>query len=73
MGGVFAAIVAILCEAKSVVGHFLYLHCLTGKDGSGLTRFLKTFAVALAKRKDTDLGESLEEALDAGGEKPTKA
>ena len=25
MGGVFAAIVAILCEAKSVVGHFLYL------------------------------------------------
>lgn len=69
MGGVFAAIVAILCEAKSVVGHFLYLHGLTGKDGSSLTRFLKTFAVALAKRKDNDLGESLEEALGGDGGK----
>lgn len=72
MGGVTAAIVAILCEAKSVIGHFLYLHGLAGKDGNSLTRFLKTFAVALAKRKDTDLGESLEEALGGEGDSQRK-
>lgn len=64
MGGVVAAAVAILCESKSVVGHFLYLHGMS--DAKGVKGFLKTFVVSLAKRKDADLGESLEEALEEG-------
>ena len=67
MGGVAASAVAILCETKSVLGHFLYLHGLS--DAKGLKGFLKTFVVSLAKKKDTDLGEALEEGFNINDHK----
>lgn len=62
IGGVVATIIAILCEAKSFAGHFLYLHgiCIQRKT---LTHFLKAFTVALAKKKDEDVAEAIDEAL----------
>lgn len=58
-GGVVAAAVAILCEMKSVLGHFFYLHGIRIEEKS-VKGFVKAFVVAFAKKKNKDLGEALE-------------
>lgn len=61
-GGVFATLVAVGCEAKSIVGHFFYLHGVRIEEKS-VKGFLRAFLVAFAKRKNKDLGEAIEEGL----------
>lgn len=61
-GGAAASALAIFCEAKSFVGHFLYLHGVEVKATS-ITAFFRAFAVALAKRKSPDVGEAMEEGF----------
>lgn len=58
-GGFIATITAILCEASSLFSHFLYLHGvkIEKKTAKG---FIKAFVIALAKRKNKDIGEALE-------------
>ena len=63
LGGVAATAVAVGCEAKSFIGHFLYLHGIRIEQKS-VRGFLKAFVVAFAKKKDADIGEALEDALD---------
>lgn len=62
LGGVAASAVAILCEANSFCSHFFYLHGVRIEEKS-IKGFLKAFVVAFAKRKNTDVGEALEDAL----------
>ena len=62
-GGLAAAVVAILCEAKSFIGHFFYLHGIRMEENS-VRGFFKAFVVAFAKRKDKDIGEALEEGFE---------
>lgn len=63
MGGVAATAIAVMCEAKSFFGHFFYLHGIVIEQRT-LVGFAKAFAVALAKRKDNDMGGALGEALN---------
>ena len=65
-GGVAAGTVAILCEAKSFMGHFFYLHGIRMEENS-VRGFFKAFVVAFAKRKDKDIGEALEEGFKETG------
>lgn len=62
-GGLTAAAMAILCEAKSFMGHFFYLHGIRIEEKS-VKGFLRAFVVAFAKRKNRDIGEALEEGFD---------
>lgn len=66
LGGVCAAIVAILCEAKSFMGHFFYLHGVRIEEKS-VKGFVRAFVVAFAKRKNRDVGEALEEGFEEAG------
>lgn len=59
-----ATAVVTLCEIKSVIGHFLYLHGYELKQRT-LGAFLRTTAITLAKRKSPDLGEAIEEGLNS--------
>ena len=70
-GGVAASVVAILCEAKSFIGHFFYLHGIRIEEKS-VKGFFKAFVVAFAKRKNKDIGEALEEGFEGIGEKDNK-
>lgn len=63
-GGVAAtAIIVFLCELPSACGHFFYLHGVHVEQRT-LMGFIRAFAVAWARRKDPDIGESLEEAIE---------
>lgn len=62
IGGVVATAIAVMCEAKSFMGHFFYLHGVSCEEKT-LSGFMKAVAVALAKRKSRDLGEALEEGF----------
>ena len=62
LGGIVATIIAVGCEAKSFIGHFIYLHGVKIEEKT-ITGFLKAFAVSLAKRKNKDIGEALEDGL----------
>ena len=62
-GGTVAAVVAIACEAKSFIGHFFYLHGIRIEERT-VKGFLRAFVVALAKKKDKDIGEALEKGFD---------
>ena len=62
-GGLTAAVMAILCEAKSFMGHFFYLHGIRMEEKS-VKGFFRAFIVAFAKRKNRDIGEALEEGFD---------
>lgn len=68
LGGIAATAIAIGCEAKSFIGHFFYLHGIRIEQKS-VTGFLRAFVVAFAKRKNADVGEALEDALEGEGEK----
>lgn len=63
LGGVAAAIVAILCEGKSVLGHFFYLHGIQ-IDQKSMKGFFKAFVVSFAKRKNKDIGEAIEKGFN---------
>lgn len=62
LGGIVATIIAVGCEAKSFIGHFIYLHGVKIEEKT-ITGFLKAFAVSFAKKKNKDIGEALEEGL----------
>lgn len=62
-GSVAAAIIAFVCEAKSLFGHFFYLHGIHIEQKT-ITGVIKAFVVALVKRKDNDTGEALSDALN---------
>lgn len=68
LGGIVATAVAIGCEAKSFIGHFFFLHGVKIEEKS-VKGFLKAFVVAFAKRKNADIGEALEEAMEENSEK----
>ena len=63
MGGVAATAIAIGCEAKSFFGHFFYLHGIRVEEKT-VQGFLRAFVVAFAKRKNSDVGKALEDALE---------
>jgi len=63
LGGVAAtAVIVCGCELPSAFGHFFYLHGVQVEKKT-VTGFVKAFTVALAKRKDRDVGEALEDAI----------
>ena len=68
LGGIAATAIAIGCEAKSFIGHFFYLHGIRIEQKS-VGGFLKAFVVAFAKKKNADIGEALEDALEEKSEK----
>ena len=71
LGGIAATAVAVGCEAKSFIGHFFYLRGVR-MERKTVGGFLKAFVVALAKRKDADIGVALEDALDKNEGRKTK-
>lgn len=62
-----AAAIACVCEIQSIGGHFLYLRGVN-IEKRNINGFIKAFVVAIAKKKDEDIGESLEEAFNNGKE-----
>ena len=62
-GGAAASALAIFCEAKSFVGHFLYLRGVEVRAKS-VSAFLKAFTVTLVKRKSRAMGEAIEEGFN---------
>ena len=58
-GGIAASIVAILCEGKSIIGHFIYLHGVNIEERT-IKGFIKAFIVSLAKRKSEAIGDAIE-------------
>lgn len=64
MFGVFGASVVMgACEVSSIFGHFFYLRGVT-VDKKSISGFFKALVVAIAKKKDSDVGEALEETLN---------
>lgn len=64
MFGVFgASIVMAGCEVSSIFGHFFYLRGVT-VDKKSISGFCKAFAVAVARKKDSDIGDALEETFN---------
>lgn len=63
MGGVVATFVAVFCEAKSIIGHFFWLHGIVIEQKT-IKGFLKAVVIAFAKRKNRDIGEALEAGFD---------
>lgn len=68
IGGVIATAIAIFCEAKSFCGHFFWLHGVKVEEKS-VKGFISAFVVAFAKKKNEDLGEAIEEAMNKNDEK----
>lgn len=62
-GGLAATMIAVACEGKSILGHFMFLHGIVIEQKT-ITGFLKSFVVALAKRKNRDVGEAIEEGFN---------
>lgn len=61
--GTYGVCALITCvEIQSIISHFLYLHS-QGVSATAVSGFLKRFAVSLAKRKNEDVGEALEDAM----------
>lgn len=71
MGGVVATSIAVGCEAKSIIGHFFWLHGVRIEEKS-IKGFFRAFIVAFAKRKNKDIGEALEEGFNNNDKKETK-
>ena len=63
MGGVVATFVAVFCEAKSICGHFFWLHGVRIEEKS-IKGFFKAFVIAFAKRKNKDIGEAIEAGFE---------
>lgn len=63
MGGVVATSIAVGCEAKSIIGHFFWLHGVVIEQKT-VKGFLKAFVIAFAKRKNRDIGEAIEAGFE---------
>lgn len=61
-GSWVGAAIACFCELASIFGHFFYLRGVTVEKRT-LAGFLKALIVALAKKKNEDVGEAVEEAF----------
>lgn len=61
-GAEAAMCVAWLCELKSIIGHFFYLRGVSVEKRT-IIGFLKAFTIALAKRRNEDVGEALKEVF----------
>lgn len=67
-GGVVATVIIVcLCELPSACGHFFYLHGVKVEKKT-LLGFLRAFSVALARRKNPDVGDALDEGFKEVGE-----
>lgn len=62
-GAWIGAMIACGCEIVSISGHFFYLHGIRVEKKS-IGGFVRALVVAFAKKKDEDVGESIEEALE---------
>lgn len=62
-GAWIGAVIACVCEIVSIFGHFFYLHGVHVETKT-IKGFFKALVVAFAKRKDPDVGKSLQEAFD---------
>ena len=65
-GGAIGAAVALLIEADSIYGHVCDLHGIKGRFS------VKRLIVAYLKRKNEDLGEAVEDALEENGNRSDK-
>lgn len=63
-GGMAGTAICCGCELISIFGHFFFLKGIE-LNPQTLKRTATRFAVSFAKHKDRDIGESLEEALQA--------
>lgn len=63
-GWVATAIIAILIELPSSLGHFFYVRGVVVKKKT-IKGFLKAFFVALVKKKSDDVGDALEQGFKA--------
>lgn len=61
-GAYAGSMIALFCEIRSLGGHFLYLRGVNVSEHT-VWGMIKSFAVSLAKKKDSDIGEALEETL----------
>lgn len=62
-GAFGSSLVMALCEASSIFGHFFYLRGVK-VEKKNITGFFKALVVAIAKKKDSDVGEALEETFN---------
>ena len=62
-GVLVATTLAVGCELKSIVGHLMFLHGVVLEQKT-IKGFLKAFVIALAKRKNRDVGEAIEEGFN---------
>lgn len=62
-GGLAATMIAVACEGKSILGHFMFLHGIVIQQKT-IKGFVKAFVIALAKRKNKDIGEAIEEGFN---------
>lgn len=62
-GAWIGALIACCCEAASITGHLFYLHGVRVERNT-IRGFVRALVVAFAKRKDADIGESIEEAFE---------
>lgn len=62
-GVLVATTLAVGCELKSIVGHLMFLHGVVIEQKT-IKGFLKAFVIALAKRKNRDVGEAIEEGFN---------
>lgn len=63
-GGWVGAVIACGCELSSIFGHFFYLRGVEVEKRT-ISGFLKALIVAIVKRKDAEVGEAVEEALES--------
>lgn len=66
-GAWIGALIACCCELASIFGHFFYLRGIK-VESKTVSGFVKALLLALLKRKNRDVGESIEEALEKGSE-----
>lgn len=57
------ALIAMVCELFSIGGHFFYLRGVKVEE-KNIRGFVRAFVVAMAKKKDEDVGEALGQAFE---------
>lgn len=62
-GAAVATAISVGCELISILGHLLYLRGVK-VEKKNITGFAKAVIIALAKRKNRDVGEALEEGFN---------
>lgn len=62
-GAAIATAISVGCELISILGHLLYLRGVK-VEKKNITGFVKAVIIALAKRKNRDVGEALEEGFN---------